>query len=159
MNPQVVRIIDTGQREFLLDLARKKGEDLNDVLLATAMIVDRVRREGDPAVAEFTEMYDRVKLAPSAFRVKTEEVDKAAASIAPGLASALEGAYRRIVDYHRRQLTAREHIVADRYFLVDFTAYQALIHALVAPAQQHCTRACRQFHRLTVIEQIGRAHV
>lgn len=105
MSPQSVPIVDTGQREFLAELARKKSEDINDVLLTTAAITDRVRREGDRAVTEFTLKFDKVKLSPAQFRVSDAEVRQAADSVPSELADALKAAYGRIKDYHRKQLT------------------------------------------------------
>jgi histidinol dehydrogenase len=99
-----VRIIDSGQREFLLDLARKKSDDLGDVLLATAEIVGTVREKGDRAVSDFTRKFDRAELSPRQFRVTSREIEKAADTVPLELASALEGAFERIVDYHKRQL-------------------------------------------------------
>ncbi len=104
MSPQSVPIVDTGQKEFLAELARKKSEDINDVLLTTAVITDAVRREGDRAVTEFTLKFDKVRLSPAQFRVSDAEVQQAADSVPSELADALGAAYGRIKDYHRKQL-------------------------------------------------------
>ncbi|MBW7995217.1 MAG: histidinol dehydrogenase [Candidatus Glassbacteria bacterium] len=104
MNRQVVRIIDKDQREFLAELARRKNEDLDEVLLTTAKITGRVRSEGDTAVAHYTRKFDKIELSPDKFRVKAAEIEKAAESVDQELAAALEAAYGRICDYHRRQL-------------------------------------------------------
>src|SRR5450759_3895120 len=60
--------------------------------------------------------------------------------------------HHRVDQHHRRQLPAGEHIVADRYLLVDRAADQSLVHALVAPAQQYCAWSRREFHHFAVIE-------
>ncbi len=104
MSAQVVPIVDKDQREFLAALTRKKSEDLDDVLLATAAITDKVRREGDRAVARFTLEFDKVTLSPDQFRVSDDEIGSAAATVPPELADALRAAYERITAYHRRQL-------------------------------------------------------
>jgi histidinol dehydrogenase len=105
MSAQVVPVVDKDQREFLAELARKKSDDLNDVLLTTAAITDKVRCDGDSAVAEFTLKFDKVKLSPENFRVSAKEVEKAAASVPSELADALRAAYVRITDYHRKQIS------------------------------------------------------
>ena len=105
MSTQPVRIIDSGQLEFLAELAERKSDDLNSVLLTTAAITDAVRCEGDAAVVKFTKKFDKVELSPDKFRVSAEEIEQAASSVPPELASALEAAYKRITGYHRKQLT------------------------------------------------------
>ena len=104
MSPRKVRIVESGQREFLSDLARRKSEDLNEVLLSTSEIVDRVRSDGDQAVVDFTRKFDKAELTPDRFRVSDAEIGKAADTLPAELAQALEGAYGRIVDYHKKQL-------------------------------------------------------
>ena len=43
----------------------------------------------------------------------------------------------RIDQHRRREFTAGKHVVTDRDFLVDLGLDQALVHTLVAAAQQH----------------------
>ncbi len=64
-------------------------------------ILDAVRREGDAAVRDLTRRFDGVEL--GALRVGREEILDARESIAPGLRSALEVAYDRILAYHRHE--------------------------------------------------------
>jgi histidinol dehydrogenase len=96
--------VDRNQRGFLEELARRKSEDLDSVLLATAEITDRVRSKGDKAVAEYTRRFDGVELSPSEFRITESEVEQASARIEPELQRALQDAYSRIRDYHKLQL-------------------------------------------------------
>ncbi|MCE5273278.1 histidinol dehydrogenase [bacterium] len=99
----LLRIIETGQEEFLDELARRKADDLDRVSADAAAIVARVRQDGDRALTELTEKFDRVHLEPETFRVSRDEIDSAASGIDPQLARDLEAAYARILDYHRRQ--------------------------------------------------------
>src|SRR6266705_3136575 len=45
--------------------------------------------------------------------------------------------YHRVDQHHRRELAARENVVADRQLLVHRATDQALVHAFVTPAQQY----------------------
>jgi len=55
------------------------------------------------------------------------------------------------IDQHRRgQLAAREHVVADRNLFVDFMLDQALVHRLVAPAEEDQPIFLREFTHLVL---------
>ena len=53
-----------------------------------------------------------------------------------------------IDDHRRRQFAARQHVIADGQFLVDFTFDETLVEAFVATADQDDLCACRQLPRL-----------
>ncbi len=97
-----LKLVEQGQERFLDELAARKAEDLDRVLEQVVAIVREVRAGGDRAVSEFTRRFDGVELPPERFRVSREELE--AATVEPSLAAPLEEAYRRICDYHRKQL-------------------------------------------------------
>lgn len=99
-----IRIIEKDAEGFLDELAARKAEDLDEVLLAVAEITGRVRREGDKALVEYTRRFDRVEISPDRFRVAKEEIEQAERLLEPELKEALKAAYGRICDYHRKQL-------------------------------------------------------
>jgi hypothetical protein len=53
---------------------------------------------------------------------------------AGGIQCAGQLAHDRIEQHHSRQLTTRQHEVAEREFFIDLAVDQALIHAFVAAA-------------------------
>jgi histidinol dehydrogenase len=65
-------------------------------------IIQKVRQEGDPALFEFTERYDGVKL--DQFKVTPAEVSRAQESLDPKLMQALKEAIRRISIFHEAQV-------------------------------------------------------
>jgi len=65
---------------------------------SVSAIVEEVRNRGDAAVAEFTEKFDKVKLAPAQFRVPQEELKKAH----EGLDKELLQSLRKAIDNVRR---------------------------------------------------------
>ncbi len=77
---------------------------LADRLSATRAVVDAVRDRGDAAVAEFTEKFDRVKLAPDQFEVTSSEIDAAVGRVGPTVLRALERAHANISAFHQKNL-------------------------------------------------------
>lgn len=92
-----------------LDLRGVPADELADVLPrppaaqtfpsdAVRAILDEVRVGGDQAVRALTLRFDGVEV--DALRVPREDLDAALADLEPGLRSALEVAYERILAYH-----------------------------------------------------------
>ncbi len=69
-------------------------------------IIARVRRDGDAAVVDTTNQFDRVQLGVGDLQVAPDEIEAAASSIAPALADALRLAATRIEAFHRAQMPA-----------------------------------------------------
>jgi histidinol dehydrogenase len=85
----------------LLAAKRESAADVDD---AVRGIVAAVRRDGDAALIDYTERFDRLKLTPATLRVGADEIAAAAASVKPGTRDALALARGRIEAHHRRQL-------------------------------------------------------
>jgi histidinol dehydrogenase len=69
-------------------------------------IIARVRRDGDAAVIDLTNRFDRVQLGLSQLHITPDEIETAAASIPADLQDALALAARRIEAFHRAQMPA-----------------------------------------------------
>ena len=87
--------------EALLDEARQTTAQVDSVVAA---IIADIRARGDEALCAYTDRFDRIALTPDRLRVTVEEIDAAAAEIAPNLAAALDLAARRIEAFHRAQM-------------------------------------------------------
>jgi histidinol dehydrogenase len=87
--------------EAFLAAQREAAEDVDRVVAA---ILADVCARGDAAVAEFTRRFDRVDLAPAAWRVGAGEIAAARTACAADALAALELAATRIEAYHRRQV-------------------------------------------------------
>jgi histidinol dehydrogenase len=87
--------------EALLDEARQTTAQVDGVV---AGIIADIRTRGDEALCAYTERFDRIALTPDRLRITVEEIDAAAAGIAPNLAAALDLAARRIEAFHRAQM-------------------------------------------------------
>jgi histidinol dehydrogenase len=69
-------------------------------------IIARVRRDGDAAVVDLTNRFDRVQLGVADLQISAAEIAEAAAGIPAELRAALALAARRIEAFHRAQLPA-----------------------------------------------------
>jgi histidinol dehydrogenase len=84
----------------LLDDKRETAADVSD---AVAAIIADVRTRGDAALAAYTQRFDRLTLAPDAFRLSADEIAAHAAKASPESVAALREAAARIRSYHERQ--------------------------------------------------------
>jgi histidinol dehydrogenase len=79
----------------------RQAEPPERVEQAVRGILDRVRAEGDDAVREFTERFDRVRL--GAFRVPQSEIEQAVAYVDPAVKDVWIEAAENIERFHQRQ--------------------------------------------------------
>ena len=85
--------------------ARSCGLD-GEADAAARTIVERVAREGDAAVAEFTQRFEGRELAPGAFELPRAAADEALAELDGPLRAALEFAAERVRRFHAIQARA-----------------------------------------------------
>lgn len=71
---------------------------------AAREIVARVAREGDAAVADYTQRFEQRELAPADFELPIAAAQRALEQLDPALRSALEFAAERVAVFHRTQL-------------------------------------------------------
>ncbi|WP_299739032.1 histidinol dehydrogenase [uncultured Roseobacter sp.] len=84
-------------------LLSAKREDSPDVDDTVAAIIARVREEGDAAVIDLTQKFDRLSLTPDTLRVSDAEIAEAAANVPQDQRDALSLAADRIRAYHEHQ--------------------------------------------------------
>ncbi|SDG73412.1 histidinol dehydrogenase [Vibrio xiamenensis] len=72
-----------------------------NITAAVADVIDNVRRNGDQALAELTEKFDKVK--PESIRVSSQEIEQASARLSDTMRQALEQAYANISAFHKAQ--------------------------------------------------------
>ncbi len=95
------RAADFAERFDALVNARREADA--DVADAVRAIIGRVRDEGDAALADLTQRFDRHDLDTTGWRVEADEMDAALYGVAPELRGALELAADRIAAYHEKQ--------------------------------------------------------
>jgi histidinol dehydrogenase len=95
---------------FAAFLASKR-EVSQDVDRAVRAIIAQVRRDGDKALIELTQRFDRLDLAARGLRVSAAEIAAAVKECDRETMAALDLARERIEAYHRRQFPADDHYI------------------------------------------------
>ncbi|HCG7313518.1 TPA: histidinol dehydrogenase [Vibrio parahaemolyticus] len=72
-----------------------------NITAAVADVIAKVRTQGDAALFELTEKFDRVK--PESIRVPSKEINAASERLSAGMKQALEQAYSNIAKFHKAQ--------------------------------------------------------
>lgn len=99
MRTVVWQSLSEAQQESILE--RPAITEGANITAAAAQVIAKVRSEGDAALFELTEKFDRVK--PASLRVSREEMDAAAARLSETMKQALEQAYNNISKFHKAQ--------------------------------------------------------
>ncbi|AYC05627.1 histidinol dehydrogenase [Vibrio cholerae] len=99
MRTVVWQSLSEAQQESILE--RPAITEGANITAAVAQVIVKVRSEGDAALFELTEKFDRVK--PASLRVSREEMDAAAARLSETMKQALEQAYNNISKFHKAQ--------------------------------------------------------
>ncbi|ELN3182448.1 MULTISPECIES: histidinol dehydrogenase [Vibrio] len=99
MRTVVWQSLSEAQQESILE--RPAITEGANITAAVAQVIAKVRSEGDAALFELTEKFDRVK--PASLRVSREDMDAAAARLSETMKLALEQAYNNISKFHKAQ--------------------------------------------------------
>ena len=84
-------------------LVETKREETVDVGADVRSIIERVASEGDDALIDLTERFDRHRLKPGRLRLPEERIEAAFDGCDPELLDALQNAAARIAAFHERQ--------------------------------------------------------
>jgi len=98
--------LDAGTADFAAQfdmLVNARREADADVSSAVRAIIEQVRHEGDSALADLTQRFDRHDLDATGWRVGEEEMQAALDGLPTDLREALELAAARITAYHEKQ--------------------------------------------------------
>jgi len=101
-----MKIIDSQQKDIVAELKRiiNRGETASEEVAAVVKeVVERVRKEGDPAVLAYTEKFDRVSLTLKNIRVTPEEIKDAYSRAEAKKVDALKLAAANIKSFHEKQ--------------------------------------------------------
>ena len=94
--------MDDFEKRFASLVATKREETV-DVSADVRALLHQVAKDGDHAIIELTERFDRHRLDPASFRVSATAIEAAFDACDPALLQALERAAERIEAFHRRQ--------------------------------------------------------
>src|SRR5262249_32266407 len=94
--------------------ASDASADLEAIAGSVRAILEDVRTRGDLAVLEYTRRFDdRPNAAPGELEISPEQIDRAIASLDPGVHAALERAAHRIRSFHALQVSQIKSTVLD----------------------------------------------
>jgi histidinol dehydrogenase len=100
-----MKIIDSKQKDIAGELKRiiNRGETATEeVARVVKDVVERVRKQGDPAVIEYTEKFDKAKLTLKDIKVSPEDVKDAYSKVETKKVDALKLAARNIRAFHEK---------------------------------------------------------
>jgi histidinol dehydrogenase len=101
-----MKIIDSQQQDIIPELKRiiNRGETATEeVSTVVREVVEQVRKQGDPAVLEYTEKFDRTTLTLKDIRVSQDEIKEAYSKVDPKKVEALKLAAKNIRAFHEKQ--------------------------------------------------------
>jgi histidinol dehydrogenase len=101
-----MKIFDSQHQDIASELKRiiNRGETATDeVAIVVKEVVERVRKEGDPALLEYTEKFDRVTLTLKDIKVTPKEIKDAYTNVDPKKVAALKLAAANIRSFHEKQ--------------------------------------------------------
>ncbi|MGR5272569.1 histidinol dehydrogenase [Vibrio alginolyticus] len=99
MRTVVWQSLSENQQDSILE--RPATAEGANITTAVAEVIAKVREEGDSALIELTEKFDRVK--PESIRVSSQEIKAASERLSESMKSALEQAYANISKFHKAQ--------------------------------------------------------
>ena len=100
-----MKIISTKDKDFKEKFRQieKRSIDLEKIEKDVRQIIDRVKREGDKALLEFTKKFDKVELDLSQLEVKKDELQSAYRDLSKEEMDSITLAYQRIKEFHHKQ--------------------------------------------------------
>ncbi|PVX26485.1 MAG: histidinol dehydrogenase [Candidatus Bathyarchaeum sp.] len=91
-----------------LDRFLNRGKaDLSSIVSTVRTIIDDVKEEGDKALLNYTEKFDRVRLDSTKLKVTDKEIKQAYKKLTEKQVSALQKAADNIAGFHKKQLRAK----------------------------------------------------
>ncbi|THH39474.1 histidinol dehydrogenase [Neolewinella litorea] len=103
-----MKIYEVPNRGEWAALVQRPASDLGKLEASVREVMDRVRREGDAALREYTARFDGVELED--FAVSADTVAAAEAAVPQDLKRAIGVAYRNIEKFHRSQQAVVEEV-------------------------------------------------
>jgi histidinol dehydrogenase len=100
----MIRELSTLSAEQRSTLMRRAEQDITSLLPRAQEIIERVRRDGDNALAEFTRELDAKNYTVENIRVKPEEFERAYAEVGEEVVAAIRDAHANIRRFHEEQM-------------------------------------------------------
>lgn len=101
---KTVKLTADTQKDLLNSLLKRSPNNYTEYEDVVAEIVNRVRQNGDQAVFEYTQKFDKWDISANTIRVTEAEIDEAFDVIDREFVEVLKRAAANIEDFHRKQL-------------------------------------------------------
>jgi histidinol dehydrogenase len=101
MNIYKLRELSAEKKNFIL---RRAEIDITEHMKLALEVSERIKKEGDAAVLEYTEKFDGVKLTKDTIKVKLSEIEQGYQRLDAKVRETLEYAAKNIRDFHEKQL-------------------------------------------------------
>jgi len=95
------------RKEELKVLLKRGKTDLSEIVKAIRMIIDAVKKEGDKALLNYTEKFDKIRFSTSKLRVSEKEIKDAYSKLEKSQVNALQKAADNIAAFHKKQLKTK----------------------------------------------------
>lgn len=99
MRTVVWQSLSQSQQESILE--RPAIAEGANITSAVSAVIEQVRSEGDKALFDLTEKFDRVR--PDSIRLSSDEIEAASSRLPVKMKQALEQAYANIAKFHKAQ--------------------------------------------------------
>lgn len=103
---KILRDFILKERKIFENRLRSRKESIIDKNISGSVrkILEEVKIKGNSAVSKYTNIFDRVKLRPSEFKVSEREYNEAYRNVSGEFLSALRLAKKNIVNFHKKQI-------------------------------------------------------
>ena len=104
-----MRIVSSKEfkEEALNQLLNRGKTDISSIVSTIRTIIDDVKKEGDKAILNYTEKFDKVRLTPTKLKVSENEIKEAYKKLEQKQITALRKAADNIASFHTKQLRAK----------------------------------------------------
>ncbi|MEL0232571.1 MAG: histidinol dehydrogenase, partial [Hyphomicrobiales bacterium] len=93
---------DKDSMEQFFELNKKRQSNFDDVGKDVINIINSIKENGDTALIEFTNKFDKNELNLNDLLIPQEIIEDSYKNITPELKKSLEFAYKRILNYHKK---------------------------------------------------------
>lgn len=100
---RIVKLDAASKQNILAQLLKRDPNNYNTYADTVQEIVNRVKQEGDKAVFDYTEQFDKVRLNKDCVRVTKEEIEEAQKVVAPELLEVMKRSMKNIRAFHEKQ--------------------------------------------------------
>ena len=100
---RIIKLEEETKKNILEDLLKRSPNSYGEFEKRVGEIVDNVKENGDKALFEYTEKFDRVKICKDCIRVTEEEIKEAYEEISDELLAIIRKSLNNIESYHAMQ--------------------------------------------------------